>query len=36
MNQPTKETMKLLLLLIRPAADQRQKEMEEKQIRKGA
>jgi hypothetical protein len=36
MNKPSKETMKLLLLLIRPAADQRQKDLEAKQIRKGA
>jgi hypothetical protein len=35
-NQPSKETMKLLLLLIRPAAEQRQREMEQKQIIKGA
>jgi hypothetical protein len=36
MNQPSKETMRLLLLLIRPVADQRQKELEQKQIKKGA
>lgn len=34
MNQPSKETMKLLLTLIRPVAEQRQKEMAEKQNKK--
>jgi hypothetical protein len=34
--QPSKETMRHLLLLIRPAANQRQRDMEEKKICKGA
>jgi hypothetical protein len=29
-NQPSKETMKLLLTLVRPIAEKRQREMEEK------